>query len=505
MKLVLLISLVLSFFAYSAFAILSPGYGVGTTDFDWLRNGSLGKDVVLDGQHGVHVYWTYRAGGDPNTRRSYYNFKDETGNWFFAHIGTGVDGRVSRMGSLAVLSDGRACVAAHASIGGTRVWVDAARGAGAFSGPYEVDPNNPAYPIWPIIARGGNEVLHVNGATNGQPNHWYSRSTDEGQTWTPWFQLCSDGLGGGWNTLTAQGSKVGWVYPDINYQLYYRESPDAGVTWGVRSLIHRADSCGGFLWQDALYSPSGELHVVYDVRDTTLSSTRAQIRHWSPSTGVSLVRSGWWESNAGAAHSTVSCPQLGYNARNNTWWCTWVEFTLADTGANGWSNGEVWAAYSADGGRTWRGPRNLTNTPTPGAPAGACADDRYASLAAVVDDTLRVLYLSSFDAGSSQYESGAVTVDTMRYYELFGGDGVEEDISTALSTASAKLTVFPNPFASFATIPGQEGENFELYDISGRRIGTYRGDRIGQDLGPGVYFLKFEHGHAKPFRIVKVK
>ena len=504
MKLVLLISLVLSFFAYSAFAILSPGYGVGTTDFDWLRNGSLGKDVVLDGQHGVHVYWTYRAGGDPNTRRSYYNFKDETGNWFFAHIGTGVDGRVSRMGSLAVLSDGRACVAAHASIG-TGVWVDAARGAGAFSDPYEVDPNNPADPIWPIIAKGGNDVLHVNGVTNGQPNHWYSRSTDLGQTWSPWFQLCDDGLGGGWNTLTAQGSKVAWVYPDTNYQLFYKESTDGGSNWGAKTLIDPGDTTESRLFQDALYSPSGELHVVFDVRDTTLGSTRAQIRHWSSSTGVSLVRSGWWESKPGANHGSVACPQIGYNSRTNTWWCTWVEFTLADTGANGWSNGEVWAAYSADGGRTWRGHRNLTNTPTPGAPAGACADDRYASLAAVVDDTLRVLYLSSFDAGSSQYESGAVTVDTMRYYELFGPPGVEEEISTTLNPASAKPTIFPNPFVSFATVPGHETENFELYDISGRRVGTYRGARIGQDVGPGVYFVRAKGETGITARVVKVR
>jgi hypothetical protein len=44
-----------------------------------------------------------------------------------------------------------------------------------------------------------------------------------------------------------------------------------------------------------------------------------------------------------------------------------------------------------------------------------------------------------------------------------------------------------------------------LYDISGRRVGVYRGERIGEGLRAGVYFLRLEGGGAKPVRIVKVK
>jgi len=48
------------------------------------------------------------------------------------------------------------------------------------------------------------------------------------------------------------------------------------------------------------------------------------------------------------------------------------------------------------------------------------------------------------------------------------------------------LKITPNPFISFATLPGHEAERFSLYDIAGRRVGTYRGDRIGEGLTPGV-------------------
>jgi len=64
----------------------------------------------------------------------------------------------------------------------------------------------------------------------------------------------------------------------------------------------------------------------------------------------------------------------------------------------------------------------------------------------------------------------------------------------------------PNPFVSFARVPGHEAERFALYDVSGRQVGTYKGDRIGEGLAPGVYFLKgMGNAGAAPVRILKVR
>jgi len=63
----------------------------------------------------------------------------------------------------------------------------------------------------------------------------------------------------------------------------------------------------------------------------------------------------------------------------------------------------------------------------------------------------------------------------------------------------------PNPFSSYARIPGHERESFVLYDVSGRKVGLFPGCRIGEDLAPGVYFLNPIGRPAKLMRILKIR
>ena len=71
-----------------------------------------------------------------------------------------------------------------------------------------------------------------------------------------------------------------------------------------------------------------------------------------------------------------------------------------------------------------------------------------------------------------------------------------------------KLKAKSNPFISLNSLiilPGHSSDRFTLYDVSGRRVGVYQGDRIGEGLRAGVYFLRGESGGSKPVRIVKVR
>jgi hypothetical protein len=86
-----------------------------------------------------------------------------------------------------------------------------------------------------------------------------------------------------------------------------------------------------------------------------------------------------------------------------------------------------------------------------------------------------------------------------------GSSGVAEARDAEFGMRNAELRITPNPFSSFATLPGHEAEKFNLYDISGKRAGSYRGDRVGADLGPGVYFLRPKDASSPPVRIVKVR
>ena len=86
-----------------------------------------------------------------------------------------------------------------------------------------------------------------------------------------------------------------------------------------------------------------------------------------------------------------------------------------------------------------------------------------------------------------------------------GNSGAEENTEVRGQKLEVRITAKPNPFTSFATLPGHEAERFGLYDVSGRKVGTFRGDRVGEGLSAGVYFLKPDKGVAKPLRIVKLR
>jgi uncharacterized delta-60 repeat protein len=88
-----------------------------------------------------------------------------------------------------------------------------------------------------------------------------------------------------------------------------------------------------------------------------------------------------------------------------------------------------------------------------------------------------------------------------------GNVAVEEPTIPLLKNSRTALRVQPNPFSSFAVVPGHETERFILSDVSGRKVGICNGSRIGEGLPPGVYFLspvaKPVIPHSRPLRIVK--
>ena len=87
------------------------------------------------------------------------------------------------------------------------------------------------------------------------------------------------------------------------------------------------------------------------------------------------------------------------------------------------------------------------------------------------------------------------------------GSGVWEESQGSFQppTSDLSFSVVPNPFNSFSTLPGHERERFALYDIAGRKVGIYRGDRVGADVPPGVYFLRPLCQGGSPLRVVKVR
>jgi len=115
-------------------------------------------------------------------------------------------------------------------------------------------------------------------------------------------------------------------------------------------------------------------------------------------------------------------------------------------------------------------------------------------------NTLRSVYFPmDAQTGYAVGDSGIILKTTD------GGVGVEEKAEVRGKRLEVRLKATPNPFTYFTTLPKHEAELFNLYDISGRKVGVYKGDRIGEGLRPGVYFLRSSDQNGKPLRVVKVR
>ncbi len=71
--------------------------------------------------------------------------------------------------------------------------------------------------------------------------------------------------------------------------------------------------------------------------------------------------------------------------------------------------------------------------------------------------------------------------------------------------SSLRLLIYPNPFISYAGISGYEKEYFSVSDVTGRIVGKYKGQRIGENLPAGVYFVISQNKNIHPLRIVKIR
>ena len=71
--------------------------------------------------------------------------------------------------------------------------------------------------------------------------------------------------------------------------------------------------------------------------------------------------------------------------------------------------------------------------------------------------------------------------------------------------AAVGLRILPNPFATFATVPGSERRRLDVYDASGRRVGVYYGTKLGDALEPGVYFVRPADQEVSLLRVVKIR
>jgi hypothetical protein len=290
-------------------------------------------------------------------------------------------------------------------------------------------------------------------------------------------------------------------------------------------------------------------HMAWKQNDTLYYGDRAKIFHWDEvSDSITVVNSpsvyynepnGWWLQRSvynptgepGAWRIQADQPQLVVG-NGDTLYCLWHgNDDTTDVSAAGYNNGEFYGAYSPDNGLTWSDYVNLTNTRSPGAPAGACMDEDYMTANPfVVDDSLFITYIEDKDAGEAGYGEGVATENPVRCWVFPTSliTGIKEN-ALRLTPDALRLEVYPNPFSGKTAIkfqiPSTKSQtNFKnqipnskpqtilkIYDATGRlvRQWDYRTMRLsdcvvwngtddaGHRLPAGVYFVRLETGGFK--------
>lgn len=334
----------------------------------------------------------------------------------------------------------------------------------------------PGSSFYPFVGVSGQEVHAVwdDQRDGGGSQVYYKRSTDGGTTWGVDTCLTNFPLpdNTGCPVLAFSGPCVlaFWTVggASTSYRIYYKRSTDGGRTWGP-------DTCLVPPYPYEMYSPSVDcsglnVHMVWGGGDGVMddiyymASTDGGAT-WGPDT--CLINNGL--ALAAGAQVAVSASNVHL---------AWYDFR--DGGEP-----EIYYKRSTDGGSSWDPDTRLTNS------------RGYSScpFMAIAGTKVHVVWRDSRDGNGEIYYKRNPT----------GNSGVEETSEAGGQGLEVRLRARPNPFASFASIPGHEKESFALYDIAGRRVGTYKGGRIGEGLSPGVYFLRPLDRQGEPFRLVKLR
>jgi hypothetical protein len=347
---------------------------------------------------------------------------------------------------------------------------------------------------------------------DGDEEIYYKRSTDGGSNWEPDQRLTFAAGLSEVSSAAVSGSDVHIVWWDNRSggtAIYYIRSTNSGLQWFPDTCLSQASTDS---WASVAASGT-TVHVVWDVRPGVVYYKRSSDRgaSWSPTIQLSsrTAMAPCVASLDSLVHVTWEGPSIGgyyqiFYKRSTDGGMSWLPDTILPSGLGSFlpsicvsgrvvhvvwfsSSEDIFYNHSTDNGISWQTfYTQLTND--------TCRSE-YSSVAAS-DSAVHVVWMDNRDGNWEIYYKRNSTGN------LVGTEGLK---ATQRQVFERNIYIVPNPFTSFATVPGHSTDRFTLYDISGRRVGTYKGDRIGADVPPGVYFLKDETGHSKPLRIVKLR
>jgi hypothetical protein len=416
----------------------SPGEIIGWTQYEYQTNCSTGDRAALGRDGCVNFSWMNGLEIDPDgsgERQVYFNCVNAQGEQTYPWAGIQIsEGNRSGFTTIAVLSGDEAVVAYHRTSPIIEVFtaIDAIPCFGIFTTFPVENMLDGQVAMWPYVTVDRNDNAHI---VISQPDYLgtafgYTNSTDGGQSWrTP--ELVDDiATSSPVMTSSRVSDKVAIVYTrDVGQQwrgdVVYYESQD-GLTWdfgsdpvNVTEYGRDGDSLWAYCDVDAVYDYNDDLHMIWDAHYATESSSYYPVWLYHYDTGSETITQ-MAESEAptcdpGSWNMPIAKMSIGVQEDTDNLFAIYTYFPEGDCSAGGFSNGEIYMQYSANGGASWSVPENLTNSPSPGCNPGECDSDHWSSLAERVDDHLHIIYINDKDAGGLPQGEGGVTDNPVMY------------------------------------------------------------------------------------------
>ncbi|HKR05565.1 MAG TPA: exo-alpha-sialidase [Bacteroidia bacterium] len=394
--------------------------------------------------------------------------------------------------------------------------------------------NNIAGSIFPSVIASSSEVHVVweeyRDGINGEI--YYKRSADGGLTWGTDTRLTFNPANSFSPSAAVSGSVVHVVWfdqRDGNNEIYYKRSPDGGLTWGADTTLTINIAASAF---PSVAVSGSEVHVVWEEyrdgngemyykrstdggltwgADTRLTFNAAN--SFSPSISVSgsLINIAWHdERDANQEIYTKRSPDGGLSwgtdtrVTNDPSVSSYVSVTVSGSNVHvAWiderdGNTELYYNRSTDGGISWGGDARLTN-------------DSARSTDPAVDVTGSIVHIVWTDAR----DNFPVYTGNYEIYYKRDSTGNALGVEDVMEDPVQQISIYPNPNNGtfyFSTNKSINSGNIKttLYNLSGKIIFEKKvnvNDRIKiSNTDDGIYFLRITSENytvMKKFLIVK--
>lgn len=369
----------------------------------------------------------------------------------------------------------------------------------------------------------------------------------QGGAWTPVIPAGTiPGNSGGYPSLAAASDgRVGVAMTDFGQNVWLFESSNGTFNAGTvtaRKLTNYSDAT--ITQPDSTsnqWRPYINAHLAYN--DTTpnvvwseLQARRAgtvfyadwhtRIMHWSPTTGVRVVKQGGPETGSydnvdngesgpvvGLNHISNDWPQVGFSADGDETYVVWVRCVDTEVdptanagipGATGLGFGDIEGSVSSSAGGSFSPAQNLTQTPQ--------TDERFVAIAPRSSNgNVGILFQASAtnQAGIAESQDRGTTpvlyVRRIAWLERHLSSSVVAVDPPAAAPRLSPLVVHPNPArgaVQFTAGAAMAGSAALVFTVDGRRLArlpldqgraTWDGrDSRGRLVAPGIYLVRVE-------------